>query len=832
MKHRIPKTLPRLLAACAAITALLAFPAVCAADAVIDFERGPDVVLGRLVSVEGEINLPYGACIDHQHGKVYVVDNALHRVLRFSLAEAKKTAGRAEAVFGRPELRIVQTSPAATGPATLRNPSGACVDAAGNLWVADTGNHRVLRFNRAWARESGSEANTVLGQVNFAESSPGTASSRMNTPHAVAATPDGTLYVADTANHRVLRFPGVATATDAASGWSAAGVTGQYGFSNTSSASGADRLKNPTGLSVFQFTMLGVSTTWLWVADSGNHRVLCFTNPHQHTGGQAASKVLGQADFQQYSPDIGAARMRQPLRVEIQNTTLWVADSGNNRVLRFDGVVGKPDTGAAADGVLGQGTLLTKNSGDGRAQLNAPHSLAAGQDGSLWICDSQNHRVIFHQGAAGAAPGRNADAAIGASGFSGSTAPEMAAEGLAIDPVGGQLFVADTANNRILRYSSVEALQTGAAPVGVLGQVNFQDTTARSGHNGLSQPRGLCLRNRALWVADSGNQRVLRFDAAYAKVNGASANFVIGQPDLNTAPVSNPPVNSVNLSSPRDVFCYNNLLVVADWGHHRVLGYKDIDSKPNGSAADLVWGQSNFASYSSSDVWAGSLNHPRSVCLTPSGHLLVADESNHRVLGFRNIFGVSYQHKREADYVIGQPAFNTKTATGSVDGLNMPRAVRVDMWSRVWTGSSVNRVIKRFAKTVELGTYNMTPEWASSAGNGVKWNLPYNVGALVPDPKSGGLWVSDVIGKRVLYYAPVQENLDVTCGMNAQGKFYLSYTARIGNHYIVESSTDLIHWEEEEAGSGEATSTTMTWVPPQPLQPNGGNQRYFRVSPK
>jgi sugar lactone lactonase YvrE len=97
--------------------------------------------------------------------------------------------------------------------------------------------------------------------------------------------------------------------------------------------------------------------------------------------------------------------------------------------------------------------------------------------------------------------------------------------------------VADTGNNRVLRFASSSALSNGAAAEGVLGQADFTSGSQNRGGgiagNTLNAPYGIAVDEAGrLWVADLFNNRVLRFDSAASKANGADADGVLGQADF------------------------------------------------------------------------------------------------------------------------------------------------------------------------------------------------------------------------------------------------------------------------------------------------------------
>jgi DNA-binding beta-propeller fold protein YncE len=95
--------------------------------------------------------------------------------------------------------------------------------------------------------------------------------------------------------------------------------------------------------------------------------------------------------------------------------------------------------------------------------------------------------------------------------------------GVTVDPTSHKVFVADQFNNRVLRFSSVTALSNGAAAEAVLGQADFTSHLANRGGaiaaNTMYYPYSVSVDSGGrLWVADSYNHRILRFDNASTKI--------------------------------------------------------------------------------------------------------------------------------------------------------------------------------------------------------------------------------------------------------------------------------------------------------------------------
>jgi len=291
-----------------------------------------------------------GIAIDHTNGKMYVVDEDNHRVLRYAYPVTGNQP-TAEVVFGQSDFT---SSSSATSQSGMNQPGGVAVDANGTLWVADATNNRVLRFDNAHnINSNGPNADGVLGQSDFTSGSNAITQAGLFIPDDVFITSDGTLWVVDVNNNRVLRFDNAASK---ANGANADGVLGQSDFTSNTFATTQAGMSSPRSVFVD-------NTGTLWVADATNRRVLRFDNAASKANGADADGVLGQSDFTSNLSPTTQASMNFPMGVTVDNTgRLYVAELTNNRVSIFDDAANKVN-GANADNVLGQSDFTSNGTG-------------------------------------------------------------------------------------------------------------------------------------------------------------------------------------------------------------------------------------------------------------------------------------------------------------------------------------------------------------------------------------------------------------------------------------------------------------------------------------
>jgi len=283
----------------------------------------PDFTSNATAATQSGMRSPYNITVDPTTGKVFVSDRQNNRVLRFASRSALTNGAAAEAVLG--QLNFTSNS-AATTQSGMSSPSKMTIDSAGRLWVSDSKNNRVLRFDSAVSKANGANADGVLGQSNFTSNANVTTQSGLDSPYGLAVDSAGRLWVADYSNSRVLRFDNAASK---ANGANADGVLGEPNFTSIAFVSTQSGMSSPLGVAVS-------SDGRLWVADSGNSRVLWFNNAASKANGANADGVLGQGNFTSSASATTQTGMQNPNGVTVDSIGgVWVADSNNSRALFF-----------------------------------------------------------------------------------------------------------------------------------------------------------------------------------------------------------------------------------------------------------------------------------------------------------------------------------------------------------------------------------------------------------------------------------------------------------------------------------------------------------------
>ncbi len=362
------------------------------ADAVLgqaDFASGNANAGGGATAAT--LNEPHGLAVDRVSGRLFVSDKVNNRVLSWPDAAAFTTGQAADLVFGQPDFASNSANQGGANPAanTLSGPKSVAVDSAGRLYVADSQNFRILRFDPPLSTNMA--AVSVFGQAgsfttaNQASMAAPTADNLGN-PDGIALDANDKLYCADRFLSRVTIYSTPLASTSADT------VIGQPNLTTAGANLTQSGLDHCSGVALD-------TAGNLYVGDEFNNRVMLFLAPLSN--GQAAARVFGQPDFASNTANnggIGASTLKfagasATVAVDSLSGKLYVSDALNNRVLEYS----DPQTSSVAGGVFGQPDFATSTPNTGGLSANSlqdPAGVAVDAVGNLYVSDRLNHRVL------------------------------------------------------------------------------------------------------------------------------------------------------------------------------------------------------------------------------------------------------------------------------------------------------------------------------------------------------------------------------------------------------------------------------------------------------
>lgn len=313
-------------------------------------------------SVSAPLQRPTGVAFDTQ-GDLYIAETNNQAIRRVTPAGAMTTvAGSGVQGFGGDG-----------GPAVLAqldSPAGVAVDAAQNLYLADTHNHRIRRVDVATGTITTIAGTGMAGYAG--DRGPATAA-KLCLPTALAVDGAGDVYFSDSGNHRIRE---IVAATGVVVTVAGNGVQGYAGDGGPATAAEID---SPDGLAVN-------ATGWLYLADTHNQRIR-MVDPALGTITTLAG--TGMAGDGGDGAAAAAASLAMPRGVVVDAAgNVYVADMANHRIRRIDGATGIVTT-VAGDGLEG---FSGDNGAAIAASLDLPRSVAVAS-GQVTLADTSNARV-------------------------------------------------------------------------------------------------------------------------------------------------------------------------------------------------------------------------------------------------------------------------------------------------------------------------------------------------------------------------------------------------------------------------------------------------------
>jgi len=609
------------------------------------------------------LNWPWGVAVDAA-GNLYIADEHYSRIRKVS------PAGTITTVAGTGYMGFSGDGGPATA-ASLSGPYGVAVDAAGNIYVADTRNSRIRKVSPAGT------ITTVAGNGSpffSGDGGPATAAA-LDRPYGVAVDPAGNVYVADTGNSRIRKVSPAGTITTVAGN----GTSSFYGDGGPATAAS---LYAPGGVAVD-------AAGNIYVADSNNSRI------RKVSPAGTIATVAGNGQ-RGYSGDGGlayVASLNGPSGVAVDAAgNLYIADTGNNRLRMVR------QTGTIAT-VAGNGGL--RFYGDGgpatAASLFLPTGVAVDAAGNLYIADTRNDRIRK----ATPAGTITTVAGNGQVGYSGDGGPATAASlnyprGSAVDAA-GNLYVADGNNNRIREVSPAGTITTVAGN-GVQG---FSGDGGPATGASLSGAYGVAVDAAGnLYIADSNNKRIRKVSPSgiISTVAGNGAWVFSGDGG---------PATSASLYRPSGVAVdAAGNLYIADGGNYRIRKVS-----PVGIITTVAGNGSEGFSGDGGSATAASLGKPYGVAVDAAGNIYVADTNNGRI---RKVSPAGIITTVAGNGALG---FSGDGGPATAAWLGLPEAVAVDAAGNLYIADTYNyRIRKVLAAPPAFGAVPTSLAFSSAAG--------------------------------------------------------------------------------------------------------------------
>lgn len=599
---------------------------------------------------------PTGVAVDAA-GQVIVADHGNHCIRRIT------PDGWVTTIAGAGVPGLVD------GPATTAQfqwPSGVAVSSDGAISVADTGNHRIRMITPT------GEVRTLAGSGyggpvggGFADGP--AAAARFRAPEGLAVAAGGTVYVADTGNQRIRAINPQGKVTTVA-GWRHCG-----GFAD--GPAGAALFNRPTGVAID-----GQGN--VYVADAANDRL------RRITPDGAVRTVAGTDERGLVDGPAALARFDEPHGIAVDAAgRVYVTDRRNERIRRFD-----PHGRAAPVTVFTAGGTAVVATAAGSAEpsfadgpaatarFTAPSSIAVDRAGVLSVGDSGRVRSITPAGLvttlAGGGPSGFADGPA-------ATALFGSVDAVAVDAAGA-IYVADAANDRIRTIT----------PDGVVGSLGNDAMPAPVG-----APRGVAVDAAgAVSIADL-------FVISHRTARGVVTTLAGAFPPRNEPPVPWGPAAEQEFRGAGGIAVdAAGAVYGADVITHRI-------SRITAAGAVTVYAGADAAGFADGAAATARFRAPSALAIDRAGGLYVADSGNHRIRRVTRAGEVSTVAGAGVPGLVDGPAATAQ--------FQRPSGVAVGEDGTISVADTDNQRIRLITPTGEVRT--LAGAGRSASGHGTVW---------------------------------------------------------------------------------------------------------------
>lgn len=434
-------------------------------------------------AVKALLNLPKGVAVDGA-GNIYIADSTDNRIRKVDAATKNiSTIVGTGVACANPTSACGDGGPPST--AQLNFPEGVAVDAAGNIYIADTKDQRVRIVSGGTIQAFAGNGGACLDSTRKCGDGLPAVSANLRLPQAVALDGSGNVYIADTGDHRIRKV-------DSTKVINAAVGNGTQGFSGDGGAAAAAELDLPAGVWVD-------ASGNIIISDSGNQRVRQVDTTN--TISTLAGGGLGDAT------DAKNAILAAPYTVfEDAGSNVYITDQANNRIRKL----------AKAGGISTvAGTGSVGYTGDGgsavNATLNGPSSVVLDQAGNMYISDTNNQVVrrvdaITKNISTIAGNGTSCNPTISGCGDGGpATSASLSNPTYAVLDSAGNIYIADYLAHKVRKVDTGGMISTLAGT----GQPSFSGDGGPATAAKLNHPSSVGVDGAGnVYIADQYNNRV------------------------------------------------------------------------------------------------------------------------------------------------------------------------------------------------------------------------------------------------------------------------------------------------------------------------------------
>ena len=635
---------------------------------------------------------PTGVAVDTA-GNIYIADGGDHAVRKVT------AGGTVSTLAGNPGQAGANDG---TGSgATFLYPYAVAVDGSGNVYVADSGNHNIRKIT------AGGTTSTLAGTAGVPGSTDGTGTAALfNLPQGIAVDGSGNVYVSDTNNSTIRKITTAGVVT------TLAGAAGQTGSADGAGASA--RFNYPFGIATD-------ASGNIYVADFGNSTI------RMVTPSGAVSTLAGSAGNAGANDGGGSgAKFNHPSALSLDTAgNIYVIDTSNQTVRKVTSG-GNVTTLAGNSGIIGS----ADGTGAG-ATFFYPGGIGATGSGTLYVADTGNHTVRQVTAGGSVSTLAGSSGQKGSADGTGTGATFLYPYGVAIDG-SGHVYVADHGNNTIRRITTGGSVSTFAGTAGPAGS-----TDGTGGSASFSGPAGVAADGSGnVYVADAGNSSIRKISSGGTVTTFAGSSGTAGSTDGTGGVARFNAPEGIAVDTAGNIY-------VADTNNNTI---RKITS---GGTVTTLAGAAGQTGSADGPGGAARFNGPYALAVDPSGNVYVADLFNATIRKIDTSGNVT-----TLAGAAGKTGFTD--GTGALARFNQPYGITVDNSGFVYVADTYNRAIRMVSPGGSVQTLNGSatrfyyPQGIAVDGSGNLYvadgdNQDVSLGAVVVAPAAGDAVASESV---------------------------------------------------------------------------------------